>query len=122
MGAYRMSGDYMFVEKAIEVAKALDPAFNQSPLPAAHVRSGWFDIRFRFLDKNLIIRTSNFEVPLLVGLLTKSPFKVLHQVIVTLTVVEFYPKLARSIWSTTTWRTLLMISTGLIEPLEFAMF
>ena len=40
MGAYRMSGDYMFVEKAVEVAKALDPAFNQSPFPAAHVRSG----------------------------------------------------------------------------------
>ena len=32
-----MSGDYMFVEKAIEVANALDPAFGQGPLPAAHV-------------------------------------------------------------------------------------
>ena len=41
MGAYRMSGDYMFVEKAVEVAKALDPAFNQSPFPAAHVRWGF---------------------------------------------------------------------------------
>ena len=41
MGAYRMSGDYMFVEKAIEVANALDPAFERGPLPAAHVRNGF---------------------------------------------------------------------------------
>ena len=34
MGAYRMSGDYVFVEKAIDVAKAIDPGFDQGPLPA----------------------------------------------------------------------------------------
>ena len=44
MGAYRMSGDYMFVEKAIEVANALDPAFERGPLPAAHVRNGFCNV------------------------------------------------------------------------------
>lgn len=36
MGAYRMSGDFMFVEKAIDVARSIDPAFSSGPLPAAH--------------------------------------------------------------------------------------
>ena len=34
MGAYRMSGDFMFVEKAIDVARSIDPAFSSGPLPA----------------------------------------------------------------------------------------
>jgi len=36
LGAYHMSGDYMFAQKAIEVAEAIDPAFRDSPFPAAH--------------------------------------------------------------------------------------
>ncbi|CAG5102497.1 Oidioi.mRNA.OKI2018_I69.chr1.g330.t1.cds [Oikopleura dioica] len=35
LGAYHMSGDYLFAEKAKEVAELIDPAFN-TPFPAAH--------------------------------------------------------------------------------------
>ena len=36
LGAYHMSGDAMFVEKAVDVANALEVAFEDSPLPAPH--------------------------------------------------------------------------------------
>lgn len=36
LGAYHMSGDDLFVKKAVDVAMALDPAFHDSPLPSAH--------------------------------------------------------------------------------------
>ena len=99
----------MFVEKAVEVAKALDPAFNQSPFPAAHVRSG----------SKFSIQMKSHSLSSFIGF---KPSQVRHQVIATLMVVEFCRKLVPSTWSTTTWPMLQMISTGLIERLEFETF
>ena len=37
MGAYRMSGDYIFVDKAVEVAQLIDPGFSAGPLPSGRL-------------------------------------------------------------------------------------